>query len=178
MGQISIPFLSHDSSTTFIRNLWNADVCFCEVRRSSSPVANAGRPQAASDARSVVHAAWPQQDCPLFACDLIRFCATCDVACGRCFEARSRQIAGGMTTEGRWASLRTKMVGGSVCELVSAGFPGSPFVFGSCSARWPSWHCGCGWRLPGVRKMGRPLHSWWRNMVAEHGGGAHPLHSW
>ena len=57
VAQILSPFSGHESATIFTRNLWGAEVFFCEARWSFSPVAEAARPRPASDARSVVHAA-------------------------------------------------------------------------------------------------------------------------
>jgi hypothetical protein len=71
------PVFSHDSATIFIQNLWNDSDVFASLGGLSAQWQGAGRLQLAGDARSVVYAAWPQQDCPTLAQDL--FCFWCDV---------------------------------------------------------------------------------------------------
>ena len=70
------PVLSHDSATIFIQNLWNDS----DVFASLVVFQPSGKGQADCSwlvTRSVVYAAWPQQDCPTLAQDL--FCFWCDV---------------------------------------------------------------------------------------------------
>ena len=132
--QMLRPVFSHDSVLPFLFKIGETTVMFLQVSVVFQP---SGKGQADCSwlvTLVVVHAAWPQQDCPNscsgFVLFLVRRVTFSAVACLRLCYARLKLT--GLTLEVWWASLQRNGVSG-FCDFSFRKFFVESFRFASCS---------------------------------------------